>query len=92
MMNLKDACNVLHIDEGDNDELVKALIAAIPDYIETTTGLRVGHQDGEPLVETVSGFILTQWYFADHADDQSLTRTINSLLKIISLRARDYEV
>ena len=56
------------------------------------TGLRVEDQDSEPLVETVSGFILTQWYFADHADDQSLTRTINSLLKVISLRARSYEV
>ena len=92
MLRLTDACNVLHIDQGDNDELVKALIAAIPDYIETTTGLRVEDQDSEPLVETVSGFILTQWYFADHADDQSLTRTINSLLKVISLRARSYEV
>lgn len=92
MLRLTDACNVLHIDQGDNDELVKALITAIPDYIETTTGLRVEDQDREPLVETVSGFILTQWYFADHADDQSLTRTINSLLKVISLRARSYEV
>lgn len=91
-MTLTDAFNVLHIDQGDNDELVEALITAIPDYIETTTGLAKEHQDNEPLVETVSGFILTQWYFADHADDQSLTRTINSLLKVISLRARNYEV
>lgn len=91
-MNLIEACNVLHIDKGDNDTLVSALIDAIPDYIETTTGLKVEHQDKEPLVETVSGFLLTQWYFADHADDQSLTRTINSLLKVISLRARSYEV
>ncbi len=91
-MNLTDACNVLHIDKGANDHLVTALIVAIPDYIETTTGLKVENQDKEPLVETVSGFILTQWYFADHADDQSLTRTINSLLKVISLRARSYEV
>lgn len=91
-MTLTDARNVLHIDTGDNDALVLALIEAIPDYIETTTGLKKKYQDAEPLVETVSGFILTQWYFADHADDQSLTRTINSLLKVISLRARSYEV
>ncbi len=92
MLDLNAACNVLHIDRGANDDLVQALIMAIPDYIETTTGLKREYQEEEPLVETVSGFILTQWYFADHADDQSLTRTINSLLKVISLRARSYEV
>jgi uncharacterized protein (DUF2164 family) len=90
MLSLESACNILHVDQGNNDELITALIAAIPDYIETTTGLRVEDQGAEPLVETVSGFILTQWYFADHADDQSLTRTINSLLKVLSVRAREY--
>ncbi len=90
-MTLAEACNVLHIDQGDNDALISALIAAIPDYIETTTGLKVADQNTEPLVETVSGFLLTQWYFADHADDQSLTRTINSLLKVLSVRARSHE-
>lgn len=91
MMTLAEACNVLHVDMGNNDKLIKALIEAIPSYIETTTGLSVADQDKEPLVKTVSGFILTQWYFSDHADDQSLTRTINSLLKVLSVRARSYE-
>lgn len=91
MLSLEQACNILRVDQGNNDELITALINAIPDYIETTTGLRVAVQDAEPIVETVSGFILTQWYFADHADDQSLTRTINSLLKVLSVRARSYE-
>lgn len=91
MLSLEQACNILRVDQGNNDELITALIYAIPDYIETTTGLKVADQDAEPIVETVSGFILTQWYFADHADDQSLTRTINSLLKVLSVRARSYE-
>lgn len=91
MLSLEQACNILRVDQGNNDELITALINAIPDYIETTTGLKVSYQDAEPIVETVSGFILTQWYFADHADDQSLTRTINSLLKVLSVRARSYE-
>jgi uncharacterized protein (DUF2164 family) len=91
MLSLEQACNILRVDQGNNDELITALISAIPDYIETTTGLKVSYQDAEPIVETVSGFILTQWYFADHADDQSLTRTINSLLKVLSVRARSYE-
>ena len=87
-MTLQEACNVLHVDQGANDELINALIIAIPDYIEVTTGLSVEDQLTEPLVNTVSGFLLTQWYYADHADDQSLTRTIDALLKAITIRAR----
>lgn len=90
-MTLAEACNVLHVDQGNNDELISALVAAIPSYIEATTGLSEDNQSAEPLVQTVSGFILTQWYYADHADDQALTRTINSLLKVLSIRARSYE-
>ena len=89
-MTLRDACNVLHVNEGDNDELIQTLIMALPDYIEVATGLSVAKQASEPMVETVAGLILTQWYYADHADDQSLTRTINALLKAITLRARAY--
>ena len=89
-MTLSEACNILHVDEGANDELISALIEALPDYISTTTGLSPLNQSSEPLVKTASGLILTQWYYADHADDQALTRTINALLKAISVRARDY--
>ena len=90
-MTLQEACNVLHVDQGANDELINALIIAIPDYIEVTTGLSVEDQLTETLVNTVSGFLLTQWYYADHADDQSLTRTIDALLKAITIRARAHE-
>lgn len=90
-MTLTEACNVLRVDEGNNDQFISSLLAALPSYIETTTGLAEDCQDAEPLVKTVSGFILTQWYYADHADDQALTRTIDALLKAISVRARSYE-
>ena len=91
-MTLQEAYNVLRVDAGANDELIESLLEAIPSYIETTTGLKLADQAQEPLVNTVSGFILTQWYYADHADDQALTRTINALLKCITVRARAYEV
>lgn len=90
MLTLEEACNVLHVDQGNNDDLIYALIEAIPSYIETTTGLDYAAQQEEPLVKTVSGFLLTQWYYADHADDQALSRTINSLLKVLTVRARAY--
>lgn len=90
-MTLEKACNVLNVDQGTNDDLILSLILSLPSYIEMTTGLKVEDQSKEPLVETVSGFLLTLWYYADHADDQALTRTINSLLKTISAKARSYE-
>ena len=91
-MTLAQACNVLNVDQGTNDEFIQGLIDALPKYIEITTGLKVEDQATEPLVETVSGFLLTQWYYADHADDQALTRTINSLLKVITVVARTNEI
>ena len=89
-MTLSQACNILHVDQGNNDELIRALVEAIPSYIETATGFSVIYQDEEPLVDVVGGLLLTQWYYSDHADDQSLTRTINALLKAISGIARRY--
>lgn len=91
-MTLAQACNVLNVDQGTNDDFIQGLIDALPSYIEITTGLKVEDQATEPLVETVSGFLLTQWYYADHADDQALTRTINSLLKVITVVARTHEI
>ena len=89
-MTVNEACNVLHVDDGDNNALICSLVEAIPSYIETTTGLPEEQQINEPLVDVVSGFLVTQWYYGDHADDRSLTRTITALLKAISLRARSY--
>lgn len=88
-MTLTEACNVLHVDQGNNDELILSLIDALPGYIRVTTGMSEADQASEPLCQTVSGFLLTQWYYADHADDQALTRTINALLKAITLKARE---
>lgn len=90
IMSLSEACNVLHVDEGANDELIANLVDAIPDYIEVATGISWSAQSCFPLTRTVAGLLLTQWYYADHADDQALTRTINSLLKALSVQARGY--
>lgn len=90
MITLQDACNVLRVDEGNNDELIQSLVWALPSYIETATGLTEDQQENEPLVKTVSGLLLTQWYFMDKANDQSLTRTIDMLLKALAVRARSY--
>lgn len=88
-MTLYEACDVLHVDPGVNDELISSLVEALPDYIRMTTGMRVIDQPSEPLCQVVSGFLLTQWYYADHADDQALTRTIDALLKAITIKAKE---
>ena len=86
MLSIEQACNILHVDEGSNDTLINSLIQAIPCYIEVTTGMSAAQQETEPLVETVSGFLLTLWYYSDHADDMKLQRTIDNLLKCITLK------
>ena len=86
MLSLTQACNILHVDTGNNDELVLSLVEAIPGYIEVTTGMSAEKQESEPLVRTVSGFILTLWYYSDHSDDVKLQRTIDNLLKCITLK------
>ena len=88
MITLTEACKILHVDQGVNDAMISDLCGAVPTYIETTTGLKVADQSAEPLCDVVSGFLLTQWYYADHADDQALSRVIGALLKAISVNAR----
>lgn len=88
MLTLAEACNILRVDAGNNDELITSLCASIPGYIEVATGYPANAQDNEPMCKTVSGFILTLWYFTDHTNDLILQRTIDSMLKSITLKAR----
>lgn len=87
-MTLQEAKDILRVDVDYNDDIINSLLAALPGYIELTTGLTEANQAAEPLVKTVSGFILMLWYYSDHADDEKLNRTIDSLLKAITLKAR----
>lgn len=89
-MTINDAYDVLHVDPGANDTLIYTLLQALPSYIEVATGLKEEDQDDEPLVNVVSGFLLTLWYYSDHADGSALNRTINQLLKAITLKARTH--
>ena len=89
MFTLQQACDVLHIETGLNDTLVYSLVDAIPDYIRVTTGFVFDEEMPDPVAETVGKFLLTLWYYADHADDVALQRTIDSLLKILTLKAKE---
>lgn len=87
MLSLEQAREFLRIDSTDNDNIISALLEAIPSYIEITTGMTVSQQNTEPLINTVSRFILQLWYNAEQSESEKLQRTIDSLLKAITLKA-----
>lgn len=85
-MTLTEAKEILRVDNTENDNLIQSLVNSIAGYIELTTGMKETDQLDEPMCKTVGGFLLTLWYYGDHTDDIKLTRTIDSLLKTISLK------
>lgn len=87
MYDITQAKNDLRVDGSDNDIIILSLCEALPDYIELQTGMSKQDQINEPLVDTVCGFIIRVWYYADKADDVKLQRTIDNLLKCITLKA-----
>ena len=88
MLTLEQAREFLRIDGTDNDTLIQSMLDAIPSYIETTTGMATVAQDAEPLVNTAARFIIQLWYNAEQAESEKLQRTIDGLLKVISVKAR----
>ena len=88
MLSLDEAREWLRLDGTDNDTLIESLLAAIPGYIEVATGMDAAAQLNEPLVDTVSKFILQLWYNAEQTDSERLQRTIDGLLKALTVKAR----
>jgi hypothetical protein len=85
LLTIEEAREVLRIDSTDNDNLIASLVEALPDYITLTTGITATEQVGIPLVKTAAKFILQLWYNAEQSDSDKLQRTIDSLLKTLSL-------
>lgn len=88
VLNLEEAREHLRIDGTDNDEIILSLLEAIPDYIEVTTGMTPEQQETEPLARTASKFILQLWYNAEQTDSEKLQKTIDGLLKSLTVMAR----
>ena len=87
MITLEQAREVLRLDTNDNDAIITALLAAVPDYIELCTGVTAEQQATEPLADTVTKFLLILWYHAERVDADKVQRTIDSLLKTLQLKA-----
>ncbi len=88
MLDLNEARDFLRVDGTDNDVIIASLLDAIPGYIEVTTGMKDTQQDIEPLAGTASRFILQLWYNAEQAEAEKLQRTIDGLLKALTVMAR----
>lgn len=88
MLTLDKAREWLRIDGTDNDDIISGLLDAVPGYIEVTTGMTPTQQDDEPLAEAASKFIVQLWYNAEQTDSEKLQRTIDGLLKALTVKAR----
>ncbi len=88
ILNISEAREFLRLDGYDNDIIIASLLEAIPGYIEVTTGMTKEQQEQEPLAKTAAKFILQLWYNAEQTDSEKLQRTIDSLLKALTVKAR----
>ena len=90
MITIDKAREWLRIDGTDNDGIIQGLLDAVPGYIEVATGLQTYNQTLEPLTDTVTKFLLTLWYNAEQSEAERLQRTIDNLLKALTVKAREY--
>lgn len=88
MLSIDKAREWLRIDGTDNDAVIYDLLEAVPGYIEVATGMTAAQQDTEPLAEAASKFIVQLWYNAEQSDSEKLQRTIDGLLKALTIKAR----
>ena len=91
MMDVSEGLQILRMDpEEETEMIISGLLAAIPPYIETTTGMSIEEQEDCALCDTVSGFLLRLWFFPDGSDSEKLQRIVDSLLKTITaMKKRD---
>ena len=83
IFSLNEANEILHLDGGDNDAQVLALIEALPPYLYHTTGYQATGEYS-PVAKTAARFILRQWYYGENADTDKVQRVIDCLLKALS--------
>ena len=83
IFSLNEANEILHLDGGDNDAQVMALIEALPPYLYHTTGYQATGEYS-PVAKTAARFILWHWYYGESADTDKVQRVIDCLLKALS--------
>ena len=87
LMTIQEARDTLRVDSNDNDEIIQALLYAIPSYMEVATGTNWDNDEFEthPLAKTTAKFILQLWFDPQTQDSERLKRTIDSLLTTLTV-------
>ena len=83
VISLEEAKRILRVDGSYNDATIQGIIESLPGLVESQTGLSPIAQERNPVVKQLYHMYLRQLYFG--VDDVRLERSIESLLKIISL-------
>lgn len=91
-MDIEGAMRTLRLDQDpETEQIINELLAAVPGYIENTTGMSIEEQKNCPLCNTVTGFLLRLWYYPEHADSEKLQKVADSLLKTITTMVKSEE-
>ena len=90
IISIEDARNALRVDGDYNDDIIKPLIGAIPDYLYLTTGRDWLDDEVQPLAQTAAKFILQLWFDPQTQDSDRLKRTIDGLLVSLTALGRSY--
>ena len=89
MVSVQQARDWLRIDGTDNDEIITGLLAAAVDYIEVATGATEDEQASVncvSLCDTITKMLLTIWYKPEQAEAEKVQRTVDSLLKLLTVK------
>ena len=91
ILTMEEARDALRVDGEDNDSIIGPLVTAIPDYIETCTGIVINsHNESEPLIRTLAKFVLQLWYNPDGTDSARLQVVIDNLIKTLKANRSKY--
>jgi len=91
IIDIEEARDTLRLDGDDNDIIILPMIDAIPDYLETTTGSSWVDEPNNELAKTAAKFILQLWFDPQQEDTARLKRTIDSLLYVLTIMAREQD-
>mgnify|MGYP003305417961 CR=1 FL=1 len=92
MLTMNEALLALRTEGNQyNQEIISDLLAAIPSYISTTTGIQDPAQAAVdyPLLKTLAKFLLCLWYNPDGTDAVQLQVVVNNLLKTLKAMAAE---
>lgn len=90
MLTIDEALLALRTEGNQYNQLIISdLLAAIPSYIVTTTGVKDPETAAEdyPLLKTLAKFLLCLWYNPDGTDAVQLQVVVNNLLKTLKAMA-----